>query len=410
MIRHLTTTICCWLFVSLVWTSCVWADGKVVRPRDYHGSLEELAQEAIIIFQPGTEQQSAVEDLILKISVTGATNQFAWVIPLPKVPETTVESPALFQELFNYCELKSRSTSPKTAMPGTDAKSEAPKVAEIKVIKTEVAGSFLIETVRPIGNIGVAQALNRWLVEQGYQPLEQADDVLNFYQRKNYVFACIRVNDAALRGDVPVEITPLRLRFNTGGRDGIIFPMKLTGLQAANFNVNLYVFARSWINNNLNQFGYEQQGFRLNFRDYDSSTCIANSGKWFANPTADQYLKPLAESIPNVTRLMQRLYPEGRFYLTKLSAYQLNPIDVRHWADDLWLFPYYTNTAFVPYDVRAAGPAAIAWPGQFRADTDYNYYGPMTWFIIVGCLMFVVMLVTWIIFRRRRINVSPWVE
>ncbi len=26
------------------------ADGKVIRPRDYHGSLEESAQEAIILF------------------------------------------------------------------------------------------------------------------------------------------------------------------------------------------------------------------------------------------------------------------------------------------------------------------------------------------------------------------------
>jgi hypothetical protein len=28
-----------------------WADGKLVKPRNYQGSLEEKAQEAIIIFE-----------------------------------------------------------------------------------------------------------------------------------------------------------------------------------------------------------------------------------------------------------------------------------------------------------------------------------------------------------------------
>ena len=41
--------------------------------------------------------------------------------------------------------------------------------------------------------------LNGWLEENGYQPLEDAEDVLKFYRDKGYVYACIRVSDAALR-------------------------------------------------------------------------------------------------------------------------------------------------------------------------------------------------------------------
>jgi hypothetical protein len=35
---------------------------------------------------------------------------------------------------------------------------------------------------------------------------------------------------------------------------------------------------------------------------------------------------------------------------------------VRAWADDLWLFPYYLDGAFVPHDARPGGPARAAWP------------------------------------------------
>ena len=47
------------------------ADGKVIPPRDYKGSLEERAQEAVIIFHGSDRRGGASEDLILKIRVEG---------------------------------------------------------------------------------------------------------------------------------------------------------------------------------------------------------------------------------------------------------------------------------------------------------------------------------------------------
>lgn len=60
--------------LSLAWcgySTQAFADGKLVRRREYKGSLEEKAQEAIIVFKEGDGEHSAVEDLILKISVVG---------------------------------------------------------------------------------------------------------------------------------------------------------------------------------------------------------------------------------------------------------------------------------------------------------------------------------------------------
>jgi hypothetical protein len=83
-------------------------DGKIVRPRNYQGSLEEKAQEAIIVFHEGEQPGEAVEDLILKITVAGEVDNFAWVVPLPNEPETKQEVAALFKELFDYVEARQR--------------------------------------------------------------------------------------------------------------------------------------------------------------------------------------------------------------------------------------------------------------------------------------------------------------
>jgi len=54
--------------------------------------------------------------------------------------------------------------------------------------------------------------------------------------------------------------------------------------------------------------------------------------------------------------------PGETFYLTIIQANGLRPDDVAVWKDDLWLFPFYTNRNFVPYDARPDGPARSTWP------------------------------------------------
>ncbi|MEC8657736.1 MAG: hypothetical protein VXY33_00905 [Verrucomicrobiota bacterium] len=44
--------------------------------------------------------------------------------------------------------------------------------------------------------------------------------------------------------------------------------------------------------------------------------------------------------------------------------YSILSDDVRQWKDDLWLFPYYTNQAMVPYDSRTGGPAQTAYSSE----------------------------------------------
>ncbi len=176
--------------------------------------------------------------------------------------------------------------------------------------------------------------------------------------KKGYVFACIKVADTALSKSGSADLHPLRFTFETGGRDGIYFPMKMTGLQKDKFDVNLYVFYQAWLNDHINGYGYEHRGFDRRWRDYDSPQCEANAGKAWSAPKSDPYLKGYAGRIPELTRFFQKRHPGKRFYLTNIRALGLKPKDVREWDNDLWMFPYYTDKKMVPYDARKGGPAA----------------------------------------------------
>ncbi len=354
---------CLPILLALV-TAPAWADGKVFAPasykeKPYAGSLEETAQEAILIFHKGDEDRSARQDMILKISVEGEVDNFAWVVPLPNAPKTGKEDAALFGELHGYVQarLAAQSRSRSDSKNGAD-KADAADEAEgdVELLSQEIVGSYDVAVLRE----NKAGALNTWLKDNGYRPVEDAEDVLGFYREKGYVFACVKVTDAELKKGSAVDMHPLRFTFDTGGRDGIFFPMRMTGLQDENFDVNLYIFYDKWVNDRLSKYGFVHRGFTLRWRDYDSKACKKNAGKTWSDPQGDPYLRAYAGRIPETTKLFQKLHPGKRFYLTNLYAHDLRPSDIRAWSDDLWLFPYYTNREFVPYDAREGGPAARA--------------------------------------------------
>ena len=332
------------------------ADGKVVPPRDYKGSLEERAQEAVIVFQGSEELGGALEDLVLKITVAGAAKDFAWVVPFPSEPKIRKADAKIFKELFDY--VQARGSRKRKGKLGTGAEAEGPKQS-VEVLQRRIVGSYDVAVVRE----RTAGTLNGWLEKNGYRSLGGAEDVLGFYRKKGYVYACLKVKDVALEEDKPVDLHPLRFTFKPGGRDAIYFPMRLTGLQSEPFDVNLYVFHRYWLNDRLNQYGYAHRGFRLRYRDWDSPKCKANGGKGWADPKADPFLASMARRIPAVTALLQSIRPGARYYMTNVQG-RFKPNDVRGWRDDLWLFPYYTNRDFVPHDARKGGCAADAYGGS----------------------------------------------
>ena len=116
------------------------ADGKVMPPRDYEGSLEEQAQEAIIIFQGSEKPGEAVEDLILKITVQGETKAFAWVVPFPNEPKVQKADAKLFEELYSY--VQARRMRKKGKPRAGAAAGEKEELKSVDVLSRRVVGSF----------------------------------------------------------------------------------------------------------------------------------------------------------------------------------------------------------------------------------------------------------------------------
>lgn len=382
-------------------------------PRDYKGSLEERAQEALIVFHAGDAPGEAQQDLILKIRVSGQAERFAWVVPFPTEPTIGKEDPKLFAELFAYVEARRSQERKSEGMHGGKSAPAALDEKPVEVLSRQTVGEFDVAVVRE----NEAGGLNPWLEKEGYQPLTGAEDVLAFYRQKGYVYACMKVSGEALAKGGEIDSHPLRFTFATGGRDGIYFPMKLTGLQSEPFDVNLYVLYGAWLNDKLSKFGYEHRGFSLRYRDWDSPQCVPNGGKGYSLPGDDPFLRSFAHQIPTVTALCQKLHPGEKYYLTNIQAHALKPSDVRAWSDDLWLFPYYTNRSMVPFDVRAGGAASTAWPGEegSAADSPAEYESTSTpWatqllLLAIGgatLLMLAIATTTLVLVLRRRSTVA----
>jgi len=348
------------LYCAFLACSSARADGILLAKRgvlDAH-AVSEKAQEAIIVFHDGQVAKRAVEDLILRIRVEGSVDEFAWVIPLPNEPKIAKADEGLFKELFDYVELRKLQQAKPLFKKFGGMGGGGMGPGDVDVLSRQVVGSYDTAVVKE----NTPGTLNEWLENEGYHALVGGEDLIAAYRRKGYVFACIKVSGTALDEHGKADLHPLHFRFHPGGRDGIYYPMRITGLQKGEFDLNLYVFYRFWLNDDLNRYGYKHRGMELHYRDWDGPRCIPNAGKAWSVPGRDPFLRDAAKEIDKVSAFFRRHYPRSRFYLTNLRAHDLEPAEVRAWPDELWLFPYYTNRRQVPYDARPGAPAGDAYP------------------------------------------------
>ena len=173
------------------------ADGLMKGLKSYKGSINESSQEAVIIFHDAKRPGDAVEDLILKVFVQGKGKEdvknFAWIVPFPNEPTVEKEDPKRFEELHNYVERRLAASRPKPKFKGGFGKGGAGgALGGVEVLAKKVVGAFDVAIVREKEK----GALNKWLDTEGYQTIDDADDVLAFYREQNYVFACIKVTEA----------------------------------------------------------------------------------------------------------------------------------------------------------------------------------------------------------------------
>lgn len=285
--------------------------------REYEGSLEQKAQEALIVYQDG------MEDLILKVTYAGKAKDFAWLIPLPSTPEISRANAELFAELFAYVERSLAREEGWSYKWGKSAEetTEAPRGVEIVARKT--VGSYETTTVRETAK----GALNDWLKTNGYVELKGAEEELEYYRGLGWVYVAVKVRDALAEGEA-VDLHPLRFRFRTQNADEMVYPLKLSVFQQSPLDVNLYVFTNSRINIDYDEKGVLTRKFAARYED-SSYLMWSHSDIW--------------EDLPmwEVRRFFLTNYPRERFFLTNIQARQLEPAEIREWPDDLYIYPQY---------------------------------------------------------------------
>jgi hypothetical protein len=294
------------------------ADGTFVpkyEEREYEGSLEQTSQEGIIVYREG------VEDLILKVTYRGKPQDFAWLIPFPSVPGIFRESKELFAELFAYVE----HAIAEESRGGTFGcgKMKESEEAGVEVIARKTVGTYDTTTVRERAR----GALNKWLSENGYAELKDAEKELEHYRRRGWVFAAIKVREA-VAGQEEVDLHPLRFKFRTRKEDEMVYPLKLSVFQKAPLDVNLYIFTDSMINVDYDERGVFTKQFVARYEE-------GYSRNWSRGQV--EGVLPMLYT----RRFFLKNYPHERFFLTNIQAVDLRPSEIREWNEDLYILPQY---------------------------------------------------------------------
>ena len=273
------------LGIGFVLPACVFADGGVYTRIGVLSEVSIPGQEALVIFD-GTE-----ETLVLRIQFRGEGDDFAWIVPVPNLPEVGTAAP----ELFSFLEMLSR---PKVVTSASGIFRIAPlllfflllffvgmlmnaRMGPLLATITVVGFVFLIAypnfmsmrgrggtllseggvTVHETDTIGPYEiavlssidplALVTWFKKNGYALPEDAIPVFDDYVRKNWYFVASRLS-SGITGEIPDwETTPLKICFATGKA---VYPMRLTSLAAGKSGVLLYVLGKEF---------YRAKGFKV---------------------------------------------------------------------------------------------------------------------------------------------------
>ena len=205
------------IILSLFLPGIVSADGVIFPPPNYY--VAETDQKAVLFYDKG------VETLILSITFTGNAKDFAWVVPTPSRPEVDKASSELFLSLEEL-------TRPPRGRQWTDGYNlgAAPTMEKsaVEVLETKEVGIYEIKVLAA----SKADALAKWLSENGYQFPEKGGYVLEDYIKNKWYYTAVKIRPEVVWKDITEKLrtgqaAPLKLTFKS---DKIVYPLKITSL------------------------------------------------------------------------------------------------------------------------------------------------------------------------------------
>jgi len=212
------------LMLGLLVPSVAWADGCFFPP--IGKDITEPSQIAAIFYSDGQE------DLIIQVSYEGDVEDFAWVVPVPSLPEIK----AVNFELF--IDLSSLTSQSYDYFPGNGRVFEE----EVMVYERKRVGSYDAATLSSED----PDSLINWLKENGYNFPEDARDIMGHYIEKNWYFVAMKISEEKQQELYPPPQTPggtiHPVRFSFKNNE-IIYPLKISSINKGETQVLLYVFA-----------------------------------------------------------------------------------------------------------------------------------------------------------------------
>jgi len=212
----------------------VLADGGFF-PDSMYRDLYESAQKALILY--GNSTGNYTEHLILSVSFEGDAEDFAWVIPVPNLPEIAVTDAELFWELSDLT---------ATEVPhggGCYAAFEGEgEDGGVDVIEEQVVGPYATATLSATN----ATALAEWLNANGYIFPEEGEEIVSEYIEKEWYFVATKINAIEEGTNYTLAegaIEPIVLSFAS---NQTVYPLRISSLStktATPPEVLLYVLA-----------------------------------------------------------------------------------------------------------------------------------------------------------------------
>jgi len=258
--------------------------------------------------------------LILSVSFEGDAEDFAWVIPVPNLPEIAVTDAELFRELSDF----TAAEVPNGGGVGCFGMGEGavPGPGDgVDVIEEEVVGPYATAILAATN----ATALADWLNANGYVFPEAGEEIVSEYIEKEWYFVATKINAVEEgTGDALAEgaIEPIVLSFAS---NQTVYPLRISSLSApteALSEVLLYVLADY-------SMVPEQYPLYIGYGNWEENTFTLEYGSNVSVEDLSKY-----EILPE---LISTYLSGDEFYLTKLRgmihADQMVDIDMVSYED-----------------------------------------------------------------------------
>jgi len=233
------------MFALLFNATAALADGMMLSAPYYY--IEEYSQQAVIQY----DDESATETISILPGFQSDVEEFAWILPVPGLPEVEEGDDVLFRQLRNFTrpKLHTRDSDWDGCQRATFSPGEALVDDGVNIIQNQLIGYYQTMTLSSDQAPALIDSLTQW----GFlhdDNIDEATELLNSYVEQDWYFITVKIDSTSFAESNPYfehygyyygQLEPLKLSFAS---DEIIYPMRISSLSAAeSTQVDLYVIS-----------------------------------------------------------------------------------------------------------------------------------------------------------------------